>query len=119
MTRRASLQIATYLERGFNCANIVLAIPMGYLIQRTRRWIPFVRIGACLTVLGSGLMIPARQSTSSDVFIVFSQIILGAGCALMNYPILVGIQGSVPRKGTKNTAWAHREIEGAHNVRII
>jgi hypothetical protein len=99
VTRRVSPQTATYLERGFNCSNIVLAIPIGYLIQRTQRWIPFVWVGACLAVLGSGLMIPARNSQSSDAFIVISQVIFGAACAFMNYPILVGIQASVPKNG--------------------
>ncbi|KAI8067674.1 major facilitator superfamily-domain-containing protein [Gilbertella persicaria] len=98
VTRRVKSDIATYLERGFNASNVVLAVPIGYAVKRTRRWRPFVWIGSCFAVLGSGLLIPARSSHSPDVFIVMSQIILGTGCAFMNYPTSVGIQGSVPRE---------------------
>lgn len=99
VTRRVSPLIASYLERGENCANVVLPILIGYFIRRTQRWRPFVWVGACLAVVGPGLMIPARRMGSPDVFIVMAQIIFGASSAFLNYPVLVGIQGSVPRKG--------------------
>ncbi|GAN11365.1 drug:H+ antiporter [Mucor ambiguus] len=98
VTRRVSPLIASYLERGENCANVILPIFIGYFIRRTQRWRPFVWVGACLAVLGPGLMIPARKMSSSNVFIVMAQIIFGASSAFLNYPVLVGIQGSVPRK---------------------
>ncbi|KAL7330883.1 hypothetical protein PS15p_203163 [Mucor circinelloides] len=98
VTRRVSPLIASYLERGENCANVILPIFIGYFIRRTQRWRPFVWVGACLAVLGPGLMIPARKMSSPDVFIVMAQIIFGASSAFLNYPVLVGIQGSVPRK---------------------
>ncbi|EPB82989.1 hypothetical protein HMPREF1544_10262 [Mucor circinelloides 1006PhL] len=98
VTRRVSPLIASYLERGENCANVILPIFIGYFIRRTQRWRPFVWVGACLAVLGPGLMIPARKRSSPDVFIVMAQIIFGASSAFLNYPVLVGIQGSVPRK---------------------
>ncbi|KAF1800267.1 major facilitator superfamily domain-containing protein [Mucor lusitanicus] len=98
VTRRVSPLIASYLERGENCANVVLPILIGYFIRRTQRWRPFVWVGACLAVVGPGLMIPARRMGSPDVFIVMAQIIFGASSAFLNYPVLVGIQGSVPRK---------------------
>ncbi|CAO3646820.1 unnamed protein product [Mucor fragilis] len=103
VTRRVSPLIASYLERGENCANVILPIFIGYFIRRTQRWRPFVWVGACLAVLGPGLMIPARKMSSPDVFIVMAQIIFGASSAFLNYPVLVGIQGSVPRKGK----WHH------------
>ncbi|KAL9543578.1 hypothetical protein MBANPS3_008055 [Mucor bainieri] len=98
VTRKVSPLIASYLERGENCANVILPIFIGYFIRRTQRWRPFVWVGACLAVLGPGLMIPARKMSSPDVFIVMAQIIFGASSAFLNYPVLVGIQGSVPRK---------------------
>ncbi|KAI8336860.1 major facilitator superfamily domain-containing protein [Choanephora cucurbitarum] len=98
VTRRVKSNIAVYLERGFNATNVVMAVPIGFAVRSTRKWRPFVWAGACFVVLGTGLMVPARNSHSPDAFIVMSQILLGAGCALMNYPTLVGIQGSVPHR---------------------
>ncbi|KAF1802416.1 major facilitator superfamily domain-containing protein [Mucor lusitanicus] len=98
VTRRLTSQNATYLERGFNVTYVCLPLVIGYTMKRTRRWRPYVWIGASFAVLGPGLMIPARSSHSHDAFIVISQVIFGAATAFINYPILVGIQASVPPK---------------------
>ncbi|CAO0798014.1 unnamed protein product [Mucor circinelloides] len=96
VTRRLTSQNATYLERGFNVTYVCLPLVIGYIMKRTRRWRPYVWIGASFAVLGPGLMIPARNSHSHDAFIVITQVIFGAATAFINYPILVGIQASVP-----------------------
>ncbi|KAI8087945.1 major facilitator superfamily domain-containing protein [Gilbertella persicaria] len=96
VTRRVTSQTATYLERGFNVTYVCLPLLIGYLMKRTRQWRPFVWIGVSAAVLGPGLMIKARNSHSPDVFIVISQVVYGVACAFCNYPLLVGIQGSVP-----------------------
>ncbi|KAL9554474.1 hypothetical protein MBANPS3_002804 [Mucor bainieri] len=96
VTRRLTSQNATYLERGFNVTYVCLPLVIGYVMKRTRRWRPYVWIGASFAVLGPGLMVPARNSHSHDAFIVISQVVFGAATALINYPILVGIQASVP-----------------------
>ncbi|CAO3654797.1 unnamed protein product [Mucor fragilis] len=98
VTRRLTSQNATYLERGFNVTYVCLPLVIGYIMKRTRLWRPYVWIGASFAVLGPGLMIPARNSHSHDAFIVISQVIFGAATAFINYPILVGIQASVPPK---------------------
>lgn len=103
VTRRLTSQNATYLERGFNVTYVCLPLVIGYIMKRTRRWRPYVWIGASFAVLGPGLMIPARNSHSHDAFIVISQVIFGAATAFINYPILVGIQASVPPSGKFST----------------
>ncbi|KAI9481661.1 MAG: major facilitator superfamily-domain-containing protein [Benjaminiella poitrasii] len=97
VTRRVNSQTATYLERGFNVTYVTVPLFLGYLMKRTRRWRPYAWVGASCAVLGPGLMIPARHPSSPDAFVVIAQVIFGLAEAFSNYPILVGIQGSVPK----------------------
>ncbi|CEG83616.1 hypothetical protein RMATCC62417_17503 [Rhizopus microsporus] len=96
VSRKVSIDTAIYLERGYNVAYIVCEVTVGYLMKRTRRWRPFVWAGVSLTILGVGLMIPARLPSSSDAFVVISQTIVGIGSGCLYTPILVAIQSSVP-----------------------
>lgn len=100
VTRGVTPKIATYLERGFNCTYVTLPLIVGFCMKKTRSWRPYVWIGVSLSILSTGLMIPARHSTSSDGFIVISQILFGASDALLNYPLMVAVQGSVPPEGS-------------------
>ncbi|CEG63592.1 hypothetical protein RMATCC62417_00711 [Rhizopus microsporus] len=96
VSRKVSIDTAIYLERGYNVAYIVCEVTVGYLMKRTRKWRPFVWAGVSLTILGVGLMIPARLPSSSDAFVVISQTIVGIGSGCLYTPILVAIQSSVP-----------------------
>ncbi|CEI88403.1 hypothetical protein RMCBS344292_02794 [Rhizopus microsporus] len=96
VSRKVSIDTAIYLERGYNVAYIVCETTVGYLMKRTRKWRPFVWVGVSLTILGVGLMIPARLPSSSDAFVVISQTIVGIGSGCLYTPILVAIQSSVP-----------------------
>lgn len=63
-------------------------------------------------------MIPARSSHSHDAFIVISQVIFGAATAFINYPILVGIQASVPPKGKPASKFKKNRQTNQHDVDI-
>ena len=96
ISRKLSYSDAILLERGYNVSYIVCEVIVGFLMKRFRVWKPFVWAGVSLTILGVGLMIGARQPTSSDAFVVISQTIVGIGSGFLYTPMLVAIQSSVP-----------------------
>ncbi|KAF7721895.1 hypothetical protein EC973_003963 [Apophysomyces ossiformis] len=96
VSRRISPEKAVLLERGYSVAYIFAQVFVGYLMKRYRVWRPFVWIGVSLLVLGVGLMIPARLPTSSDAFVAISQTIAGIGAGMLDMPLMVAVQSSVP-----------------------
>jgi hypothetical protein len=106
VTRRVTPRVATYLERGFNCAYVCLPVLIGYCMTKTHNWRPYVWAGSGLCVLATGLMIPARHSTFSDAFIVIVQVLFGSADALMHYPMMVAVQASVPPEGNYTLEYA-------------
>ncbi|KAL9538206.1 hypothetical protein MBANPS3_011112 [Mucor bainieri] len=98
LSRQLTASQAQLLERGYNVAYIVCEVIVGLLMKRFRVWRPFVWAGVSLIILGVGLMIPARQPTSSDAFVVVSQTIVGIGSGCLYTPMLVAIQSSVPHE---------------------
>ncbi|CAO3633533.1 unnamed protein product [Mucor fragilis] len=96
VSRKFSASTAIMVGRGYNIAYIVCEVLVGYLMKRFRVWRPFVWSGVALTILGVGLMIPARQPSSSTAFLVISQTIAGMGSGFLYTPMLVAIQSSVP-----------------------
>ncbi|KAF7721716.1 hypothetical protein EC973_004278 [Apophysomyces ossiformis] len=96
VSRKASPAKATYLERGFSSFFVVTELIIGFLMKRYRVWRPFVWSGTAFLILGVGLMIPARLPTSSDAFVVISQSIAGIGVGMLDVPLLVAAQSSVP-----------------------
>ncbi|KAI7904333.1 major facilitator superfamily domain-containing protein [Cokeromyces recurvatus] len=98
VTRRLDAQIATYINEGFQCAHAICPIFVGILVIKTRRWRPFIWIGTGLNVVSCGLMILARKSTQPVSFFVIVQVLRGMSLSFLNYPVLVGMQGSIPSK---------------------
>ncbi|CAO3642541.1 unnamed protein product [Cunninghamella blakesleeana] len=98
VSRNISYSQAVLLDRGYNVAYVVFQVIAGYLMKRTRKWRPFVWVGIALMILGVGLMIPARIPTSADALVVISQTIAGAGSGMLDIPVLVAIQSSVPHE---------------------
>lgn len=96
VSRKFSAATAIMIGRGYNIAYILCEVLVGYLMKRFRVWRPFVWSGVALTMLGVGLMIPARQPSSSNAFLVISQTIAGMGSGFLFTPMLVAIQSSVP-----------------------
>ncbi|KAG2222481.1 hypothetical protein INT45_013394 [Circinella minor] len=96
VTRRASITRATYIRNGYRVAYTIAQPITGYLMMKSRVWRPFVWGGMALFILGVGLMIPARQPDQPDSFMVMTQIISGVGAGMIDIPIIVALQSSVP-----------------------
>ncbi|KAF9158454.1 hypothetical protein DFQ26_007632 [Actinomortierella ambigua] len=98
VSRDISFDQAILLERGYQMAYLVFALGTGYAMKRFNTSRPFVWVGIVLATLGTGLMIPARQPTSSDAFVVISQTIVGAGGGMAALAASVSVTGVVHRR---------------------
>ncbi|KAG0169850.1 hypothetical protein DFQ28_011343 [Apophysomyces sp. BC1034] len=96
VSRKVNQVTATYLEQGYHAAFLISQVIAGFLMKRYKVYRPFVFIGIVLYMIGIGLMIPARLPTSSNAFVVISQVIGGFGSGMVYVPILVAVQSSVP-----------------------
>ncbi|KAF9197468.1 hypothetical protein BGZ49_002073 [Haplosporangium sp. Z 27] len=89
---------AILLERGYNVTYLVFELATGLLMKRLNRYRPFLWVGIVVYTTGLGLMIKSRQPTSSDFFIVFSQIVVGAAGGMSHIASTVAVTGAVDRK---------------------
>lgn len=87
---------ATYFLYTQSLCLVMFAIIGGFIATVTRRykWITFA--GACIRLLGLGLMVRYRNGDSTAVQAVMPQVIQGLGGGLMTANILVVAQASVP-----------------------
>lgn len=72
------------------CASVVVSL----LIKFTGHYKYFVTLGACIYVLGLGLMIRYRQEGVSVGTLVGCQIAVGIGGGTLNVPAQLGVQAS-------------------------
>ncbi|KAI8137641.1 major facilitator superfamily domain-containing protein [Fennellomyces sp. T-0311] len=96
VTRRATITRSTYIRNGYRVAYTFVQPFIGLLMMRTKKWRPYLWGGMVLFILGVGLMIPARQPSENDAFVVITQILAGAGAGAMDNVIITAVQSSVP-----------------------
>lgn len=87
---------ATYFYYTQSLCLVVFGIAGGVAATVTRRykWVTFE--GACVRLLGLGLMLRYRDAGSSTIQAVMPQVIQGLGGGLMTANILVAAQAAVP-----------------------
>jgi MFS family permease len=76
----------------FSFSSTVTALVVGILIKYTKHYKFYVTFGACLYVLGIGLLYHYRQPGTSVSTLVGLQICMGIGGGLITIPAQVGVQ---------------------------
>ena len=90
-----SVTAAGHVTQTFTFTSTVTAIVTGILIKYTRHYKYFITAGACIYLMGVGLMIRYRVQSSSLSQIVGTQIAVGIGGGMVNVPAQLGVQASV------------------------
>ena len=90
-----SVTAAGHVTQTFTFTSTVTAIVTGIFIKYTHHYKYFITAGACIYLLGVGLMIRYRVQSSSVSQIVGSQIAVGIGGGMVNVPAQLGVQASV------------------------
>lgn len=80
----------------FSCT--ISALITSQLIKASARYKCFIIFGTLLYTLGYGLMIKYRVENSSVGSIIANQILIGVGGGLINVPVQLGMQASVPHQ---------------------
>ena len=90
-----SVTAAGHIVQTFTFTSTVTAICISFVIKYTRHYKYYITTGACIYLLGVGLMIRYRVEGSSTGQIVGTQIAVGIGGGLVNAPAQLGVQASV------------------------
>ena len=86
---------AGYIVSTFNLASTAASIVVGLLIRYTKTYKWYMVGGACMYIVGIGIMMRYRVEGSNIGSIVGSQIALGIGGGFFNVPAQLGVQASV------------------------
>ena len=98
-----SVTAAGHIVQTFTFTSTVTAICISVIIKYTRHYKYYITAGACIYLMGVGLMIRYRSLGSSTGQIVGTQIAVGIGGGMLNVPAQLGVQAAV----------SHSDVAGA------
>lgn len=87
----------------FSFTSVVSSIIISFIIKYTGHYKYFVVAGACIYILGFGLMLRYREEGSTRTQIVVNQVLVGLGGGFLNVPAQLGVQSVV----------AHQDVASA------
>ena len=90
-----SVTAAGHITQTFTFTSTVTAICISFVIKYTRHYKYYITAGACIYLLGVGLMIRYRSIGSSISQVVGTQIAVGIGGGMINAPAQLGVQAAV------------------------
>ena len=90
-----SITAAGHIVQTFTFTSTVTAICISVIIKYTRHYKFYITAGACIYLMGIGLMIRYRSPGSSTGQIVGTQIAVGVGGGMLNVPAQLGVQAAV------------------------
>lgn len=91
----------------FSCT--ISALVTSWLIKKTKHYKYFIVAGTFVYMTGFGLMIKYRSEGASIASIIGNQICIGVGGGMINVPVQLGIQASVP----------HQNVAGATALFLV
>lgn len=89
-----SIAAAGHITQTFSFTSTVASIAVSFLIKYTAHYKYFITVGACIYLLGMGLMMKYRTEFASTGTLVGCQIALGLGGGMLNVPTQLGVQAS-------------------------
>lgn len=101
-----SLTAAGHITQVFSFTSSITSVLLGLVIYFTGHYKYFMTLGACIYLLGIGLMIKYRTQNASLTSLVGCQVAVGIGGGLVNVPAQLGVQASA----------SHQEVAAATAV---
>jgi hypothetical protein len=89
-----SITAAGHITQTFSFTATVASIVVSFLIKYTAHYKYFITFGACIYLMGMGLMFHYRTFGASTGTLVGTQIAVGVGGGLLNVPAQLGVQAS-------------------------
>ena len=87
-----SITASGHIVQAFTFTSTLTAICISVVIKFTRHYKYYISAGACIYLMGIGLMIRYRSLGSSTGQIVGTQIAMGIGGGMLNVPAQLGVQ---------------------------
>ena len=94
VVRALSVPSASYIQNIFSLSSSVSSILVSLCIKFTNRYKWWMTAGACLYMLGIGLMTKYRTDDAPISAIIGTQILIGFAGGMVNVPAQVGVQTS-------------------------
>ncbi|KAL7274873.1 hypothetical protein RUND412_002206 [Rhizina undulata] len=94
VARNTGAIAAGHITLVFSFASTASAILVSLLIKYTNHYKYYMVLGICVYAMGIGLMVKYRNADSSEVQIIFTQIVVGIGGGMVNVPAQLGVQAS-------------------------
>lgn len=91
-----SIRVATFYIYCNGVMQCLAGIGAGWIMMKTRRYKWLVMAGACIRLIGYGVMIRLRGADNSIGELVIVQLIQGVGSGIIQTSVLVGAQIQVP-----------------------
>ncbi|KAF2086554.1 MFS general substrate transporter [Saccharata proteae CBS 121410] len=101
-----SVVAAGHITQTFTFSSTVSAVVVSLFIKKTGHYKYFVTLGACIYLMGLGLMFHYRAEGVSTGALVGAQIATGIGGGALNIPLQLGVQASA----------SHQEVAAATAV---
>lgn len=95
VVQNKGLTAASNIQKVFSFASSLTSIIVGLLIYWTAHYKYFITVGACLYVVGYGLMIRYRAEGATTGALIGTQIAVGIGGGMLNVPAQLGVQAAV------------------------
>ena len=89
-----SVAAAGHITNTFTFTSTVTAVLISLVIKYTHHYKYFITLGACIYMLGLGLMIKYRSFGATTGNIVGTQICIGIGGGMLNVPAQLGVQAT-------------------------
>lgn len=89
-----SVTAAGHITQTFSFTSTVSSLIVSLLIKYTAHYKYFITLGACIYLMGMGLMYRYRTYGASTATLVGCQIAVGIGGGLLNVPAQLGVQAS-------------------------
>ncbi|KAH7126623.1 siderophore iron transporter-like protein [Dendryphion nanum] len=107
IVQNKSVTTAGNITRVFSFSSTVSSIVVSLIIKYTGHYKYFVTLGACIYLIGMGIMLHFRDENATTAKLVGTQILIGIGGGFLNVPAQVGVQASATHQqvAAVTTVW--------------
>lgn len=95
------------ITRVFSFTSTIASVVVSLLIKYTAHYKYYTTLGACIYIVGMGLMLAYRNEDASIATLVGTQIAVGIGGGFLNVPVQLGVQASASHQqvAAATTVW--------------
>jgi hypothetical protein len=94
IVQHKSVAAAGHITQVFSFTSTVASIIVSFMIKYTAHYKYFITCGACIYLIGMGVMYHYRDEAASTATLVGTQIAIGIGGGMLNVPTQLGVQAS-------------------------